>query len=155
MDTSAYGDPDTILYTFKVWDHRTEGRIHMNKRDLELYKKDEKSSYGRTQGDAALEGAVYGLFAAQDIIHPDGKSGVVYNQNDLPIKREMPPSWPLPKSRGQGWMAAETLLRQLGARGRRISMTALPSPPPAKALARSPIRIMRMTTAAAGSGGPC
>ncbi|WP_319638569.1 SpaA isopeptide-forming pilin-related protein [Lacrimispora sp. 210928-DFI.3.58] len=83
MDTSAYGDPDTILYTFKVWDHRTEGRIHMNKRDLELYKKDEKSSYGRTQGDATLEGAVYGLFAAQDIIHPDGKSGVVYNQNDL------------------------------------------------------------------------
>ena len=28
LDVSAYGEPDTILYTFKVWDHRTEGRLH-------------------------------------------------------------------------------------------------------------------------------
>lgn len=83
MDTSGYGSPDTILYTFKVWDHRTEGRIHINKRDLELYQGDQDGSYGQTQGDGTLEGAVYGLFAAQDLIHPDGKSGVVYNQNDL------------------------------------------------------------------------
>nr|WP_130789476.1 SpaA isopeptide-forming pilin-related protein [Lachnoclostridium pacaense] len=83
MDVSAYGNPGHILYTFKVWNHRTEGRIHINKRDLELYKADIDSSFGQTQGDATLEGAVYGLFAAQDIIHPDGKSGVVYNQNDI------------------------------------------------------------------------
>ena len=83
VDVSAYGEPDTILYTFKVWDHRTEGRLHINKRDLELYRGDPDNSYGLTQGDATLEGAVYGLFAAQDIIHPDGKSGIVYNQNDL------------------------------------------------------------------------
>ena len=83
MDVSAYGDSGDILYTFKVWDHRTEGRLHINKRDLELYRGDEDGSYGRTQGDATLEGAVYGLLAAQDILHPDGKSGVVYNQNDI------------------------------------------------------------------------
>ena len=83
MDVSGYGEPDTILYTFKVWDHRTEGRLHINKRDLELYRADGDKSYGLTQGDATLEGAVYGLFAAQDIIHPDGKSGTIYNQNDL------------------------------------------------------------------------
>ena len=29
------------------------------------------------------KGAVYGLFAGQDLYHPDGKSGIVYNQNDL------------------------------------------------------------------------
>ena len=83
LDVSAYGEPDRILYTFKVWDHRTEGRLHINKRDLELYRADGDKSYGLTQGDATLEGAVYGLFAAQDIIHPDGKSGTIYNQNDL------------------------------------------------------------------------
>ena len=83
IDVSAYGNPGLILYTFKVWDHRTEGRIHINKRDLELYKADMDSSFGQTQGDASLEGAVYGLFAAQDIIHPDGKLGIIYNQNDI------------------------------------------------------------------------
>lgn len=83
IDISAYGDPDTILYTFKVWDHRTEGRIHINKRDLELYQADPEGSEGKTQGDATLEGAVYGLFAAQDIVHPDGKSGAIYHAGDL------------------------------------------------------------------------
>ena len=83
IDVSAYGEPDAILYTFKVWDHRTEGRIHINKRDLELYKDNKDGSFGQTQGDATLEGAVYGLFAAQDVVHPDGMSGIVYNQNDL------------------------------------------------------------------------
>ena len=83
IDTSGYGDADTVLYTFKVWDHRTEGEIYINKRDLELVQADAEESYGRTQGDATLEGAVYGLFAAEDILHPDGKSGVIYHQNDL------------------------------------------------------------------------
>ena len=31
IDVSGYGASGTILYTFKVWDHRTEGRIHINK----------------------------------------------------------------------------------------------------------------------------
>lgn len=83
LDSSGYGDPLKCLYCFKIWDHRTEGRLHINKRDLELYKGNTEGSYGRTQGNATLEGAVYGLFAAQDIIHPDGKSGVVYGKGQL------------------------------------------------------------------------
>ena len=83
MDPSDYGDPLRCLYRFKIWDHRTEGRIHINKRDLELYKGNPEGSYGKTQGNATLEGAVYGLFAAQDIIHPDGKSSVVYGRDQL------------------------------------------------------------------------
>ena len=83
METGGYGEPSTPLYAFKVWDHRTEGELHINKRDLELYRADPEHSFGKTQGDATLEGAVYGLFAAQDLVHPDGKSGIIYNRNDL------------------------------------------------------------------------
>lgn len=79
---------------WRVYDHRTEGRIHINKRDLDLFKKEDEgySSYGDTEGDGTLEGAVYGLFAAEDILHPDSdvnpdgtvqNTGVVYKRNDL------------------------------------------------------------------------
>ncbi len=70
------GPPDQIGYSYQIYNHRTEGEVHINKKDLELPK-------GETQGDAALEGAVYGLYAAEDIIHPDGKTGVVFGKNQL------------------------------------------------------------------------
>lgn len=35
------------------------------------------------QGDATLEGAVYGLYARENIIHPDGMTGVVHKAGDL------------------------------------------------------------------------
>lgn len=77
-----------------VKDHRTEGEIHINKRDLNLYKgeSEEYSSFGDTEGDGSLEGAVYGLFAAEDIVHPDSElggdgkltnTGIVYKKDDL------------------------------------------------------------------------
>ncbi|MCI8453481.1 MAG: LPXTG cell wall anchor domain-containing protein [Lachnospiraceae bacterium] len=77
-----------------VRDHRTEGRLHINKRDLDLYRKesDTYTAYGEAEGDATLEGAVYGLFAAEDLIHPDAElesrgrlsnTGIVYHKNDL------------------------------------------------------------------------
>ncbi len=72
-------------WTFIAFDHRTEGDIHMNKKDMDL-KKGEKVSYnayGDSQGDGTLEGAVYGLFAATNIPHPDGHSGVVFQKDDL------------------------------------------------------------------------
>ncbi len=80
-----YGDTDTVSYTFSVKDHRTEGEIHINKRDMELLdgESDDYDSYGDTQGDATLEGAVYGLYAAEDIVHPDGKTGTVYEKGSL------------------------------------------------------------------------
>lgn len=70
---------------WRVYDHRTEGEFHINKRDLDLQQNETAPdrSYGDTQGDATLEGAVYGLFAADDITHPDGKTGVVYKANNL------------------------------------------------------------------------
>ena len=70
---------------WRIYDHRTEGEIHINKRDLDLKAGDNEAydSYGDAQGDAVLEGAVYGLFAAEDLVHPDGKTGVVYQKNDL------------------------------------------------------------------------
>lgn len=70
---------------WRIYDHRTEGEIHFNKRDMELQAGEGElyDSYGDSQGDGTLEGAVYGLFAAEDIVHPDGKTGVVYKKNNL------------------------------------------------------------------------
>lgn len=74
-------------YHFTVADHRTEGEVHINKRDLELYQADESGektdSYGKVQGDATLENAVYGLYALDDINHPDGKTGTVFRAGEL------------------------------------------------------------------------
>lgn len=80
-----WGTPDENAYTFRISNHRTEGEIHINKRDLELKQKESEDydSYGDTQGDASLEGAVYGLYAADDLIHPDGKTGIVYRKDEL------------------------------------------------------------------------
>ncbi len=70
---------------WQIYDHRIEGEIHINKRDMDLKagENNQYDSYGDAQGDAVLEGAVYGLFAEEDLIHPDGKTGVVYQKNDL------------------------------------------------------------------------
>lgn len=72
-------------WSFEVCDHRTEGEIHINKRDLLLKQGEHEGydSYGDTQGDGTLEGAVYGLFAAVDLIHPDGVTGVVFEKDNL------------------------------------------------------------------------
>lgn len=79
------GMSDKIGYTFHVYNHRTEGELHINKRDLDLWKEESAKydSYGDTQGDGTLEGAVYGLYAAEDVIHPDGKTGTVYKKGQL------------------------------------------------------------------------
>lgn len=37
---------------------------------------------GVAQGDAKLEGAVYGLYAREDIVHPDGATGVIYRAGE-------------------------------------------------------------------------
>lgn len=78
-------DGERVAHVFQIYDHRTEGEIHFNKRDLELYRQEngQYSSFGRAQGDGTMEGAVYGLFADEDIVHPDGSTGVVYEKGDL------------------------------------------------------------------------
>ena len=78
---------DIIDWTFIVYDHRTEGEIHFNKRDLDLNdtKTDQMDDYGQENGDGTLEGAVYGLFATQDIIHPDTSGGTSESDEDTGI----------------------------------------------------------------------
>ena len=50
---------------------RTLGKISISKVDLDAVK------YVANHGNAALDGAVYDLYAAEDITHPDGVTGVV------------------------------------------------------------------------------
>ena len=50
---------------------RTLGEISISKVDLDAVK------YVENHGNAALDGAVYDLYAAEDITHPDGVTGVV------------------------------------------------------------------------------
>lgn len=45
---------------------------------ISLNKKDAETKENKAQGDASLENAVYGLYARNDITHPDGKTGVIY-----------------------------------------------------------------------------
>lgn len=79
------GDKGITDHTFIVYDHRTEGEIHISKRDLYLQAGENKDYYanGDSMGDGTLEGAVYGLFALKDINHPDGCTGTVYQKDDL------------------------------------------------------------------------
>ena len=76
---------DSEMDAWRIYDHRTEGELHINKKDLDLKRGENElySALGDAQGDATLEGAVYGLFAAEDLVHPDGKTGVVYRANHL------------------------------------------------------------------------
>lgn len=52
------------------------------KASIYLQKKDAETNQTVPQGDASLEKAVYGLFAREDIVHPDGKTGVIYKAGD-------------------------------------------------------------------------
>jgi hypothetical protein len=86
-ETSRLDPLDSSIkdWTFIAYDHRTEGEIHFNKKDMDLKagESDSYSAYGDSQGDGILEGAVYGLFAATDIPHPDGHSGVLFKKDNL------------------------------------------------------------------------
>lgn len=61
--------------TKNVLNERTYAKIHLIKEDTE--------TGANPQGDATLEGAVYGLYAREDIVHPDGTTGIVYKAGDL------------------------------------------------------------------------
>lgn len=74
IDAKAYNVTLNIGKTsnMNVTDKRVTATISLHKQDAET---------GNTpQGDATLEGAVYGLFAREDIVHPDGKTGVLYKK---------------------------------------------------------------------------
>ena len=81
-DPVVPGNQAITDHTFIVYNHRTEGEIHINKRDLYLQAGENNTyhAYGDSMGDGTMEGAVYGLFALQDINHPDGCTGTVYQK---------------------------------------------------------------------------
>lgn len=64
----------TATFTHTYTDERVKAKIQLNKVDLET---------GIPQGNAKLEGAVYGLYARNDIVHPDGTTGVMYKAGSL------------------------------------------------------------------------
>lgn len=64
----------SFTHTF-VNDHTT-AKIH-------LYKVDKETGKAVPQGDASLTGAVYGVYAREDIVHPDGATGVLFHAGDL------------------------------------------------------------------------
>lgn len=64
----------SFSHTFK--NDRTTAKIH-------FYKVDKETGKAVPQGDAKLEGAVYGLYARNDIVHPDGATGVIFKAGDL------------------------------------------------------------------------
>lgn len=53
-----------------------KGSVHINKIDRE-------TTRFLPQGDSALAGAVYGLYAKEDILHPDGKTGILHRKGSL------------------------------------------------------------------------
>ena len=57
-------------------DERVTGKVKIAKIDKETLA-------FKAQGDSALRGAVYGLYAKEDIVHPDGTTGVLYKQDSL------------------------------------------------------------------------
>lgn len=61
---------ETVAFTHTFENERVDVTIQLVKKD--------KETGTETQGDASFEGAVYGLYAREDIVHPDGKTGVVY-----------------------------------------------------------------------------
>ena len=82
---SHINDKNSEMNKWRIYDHRTEGEIHFNKKDLYLKNKENNlfNAYSIANGDSSLQGAVYGLFASEDVIHPDGKTGVIYKKGDL------------------------------------------------------------------------
>ena len=60
----------SVTFTHTFENERVNATIHLVKKDKETGRE--------TQGDAAFEGAVYGVYARENIIHPDGKTGIIY-----------------------------------------------------------------------------
>ena len=67
----------TFNHTFK--NDRTTAKI-------QIFKVDKETGKAVPQGDASLKGAVYGLYARENIKHPDSSTGIVYKKDELIAK---------------------------------------------------------------------
>ena len=61
---------------FHLTNERTLGAV-------ELIKYDTESESEKAQGDASLDGAVYGIYAAEDIVHQDRMTGIIIDKDEL------------------------------------------------------------------------
>ena len=84
----AYAGQDVkvVLGNQDVTDVIQRGQIILSKVDTELYNGSKDAPItdfdgNGTQGDATLAGATYGLYVQSNIIHPDGKTGVITYNN--------------------------------------------------------------------------
>lgn len=77
--TLSYAGQNVSVVTgsTEATNERVTGSITITKTDKEK---------GTAQGDATLDGAVYGLYAADTITHPDGKTGTLYSKDQLVAK---------------------------------------------------------------------
>ena len=89
-ETIAGGD----TAVFELTNERTLGAV-------ELIKYDTESECDMRQGDASLDGAVYGIYAAEDIRHQDRKTSVIHHKDEL-IKTAV--IGKTPKRNGDGYI---------------------------------------------------
>ena len=69
-------DMTKTVFSHTFVNDRTTAKIH-------IYKVDKETGKAVGQGQAKLEGAVYGLYARSDIMHPDGITGAIFKAGDL------------------------------------------------------------------------
>jgi len=77
------------VYTVKVEAGKTisvEVENRPVKGEVYLHKIDVETNAFVSQGDATMVGAVYGLYAKSDIVHPDGKTGVLHKAGSLIVQ---------------------------------------------------------------------
>jgi uncharacterized surface anchored protein len=79
------------------------GQVILYKRDSEAQA--EENGNPITQGDTkTLDGAVYGLYAAEEITHPDGVTGILYHKDELADQAVI--GW-TPLADHRGWLLDE------------------------------------------------
>ncbi len=77
--TGVYGEqrnvPDKGTIYLTMTNKRTKAKVDANIIDIE--------TKAQAQGDATLEGAVYGIYAKNNIVHADGVKGVLYRPDTI------------------------------------------------------------------------
>lgn len=70
----------TVSYDQTTTVNVTDKEVKANVSGMKLDKDRDKNV---PQADATLKGAIYGIYAKEDIVHPDGHTGVIYSKDSL------------------------------------------------------------------------
>ena len=83
---------NTLLDLLNESETREEDETYQNPVDMMFQELEERDpqhfavrqykKYKMAAGDATLKGAVYGLYAREDIVHPDGATGTIYKAGE-------------------------------------------------------------------------